>query len=74
MVLRTGWGARWPNAKAYLGDDTTVWEEDPLQRLAADGELHAFRHDGFFQPMDTVRDRAYLEELWESGEAPWKSW
>ena len=63
-----------PKVSTYLGDDSTVWEEAPLQGLAADGELHAFRHDGFFQPMDTVRDKAYLEELWASGEAPWKRW
>jgi glucose-1-phosphate cytidylyltransferase len=63
-----------PKVSAYLGDDKTVWEEDPLQRLAAEGELHAYQHDGFFQPMDTVRDKAYLEELWAAGEAPWKRW
>ena len=63
-----------PKVSTYLGDDSTVWEEAPLQALAADGELNAFRHDGFFQPMDTVRDKAYLEELWAAGEAPWKRW
>jgi glucose-1-phosphate cytidylyltransferase len=63
-----------PQVARYLGDDTTVWEQEPLQRLAADGELHAYRHDGFFQPMDTVRDKAYLEELWAGGAAPWKTW
>ena len=63
-----------PKVSAYLGDDSTVWEEAPLQGLAADGELHAFRHDGFFQPMDTVRDKAYLEDLWATGDAPWKRW
>ncbi len=63
-----------PKVSTYLGDDKTVWEEDPLQQLAADGELHAYQHDGFFQPMDTVRDKAYLEELWTAGEAPWKQW
>jgi len=54
--------------------DETVWEEGPLRRLAADGQLRAFRHDGFWQPMDTLRDRHYLERLWVSGEAPWKTW
>ena len=63
-----------PKVSTYLGDDSTVWEEAPLQALAADGELNAYRHDGFFQPMDTVRDTAYLEELWATGEAPWKRW
>ena len=63
-----------PKVSTYLGDDSTVWEEAPLQGLAADGELHAYRHDGFFQPMDTLRDKAYLEELWAANEAPWKRW
>ncbi len=63
-----------PKVADYLGGDDCVWEEEPLQGLAADGQLHAWRHDGFFQPMDTVRDRAWLEELWASGKAPWKSW
>ena len=63
-----------PKVADYLGDDATVWEEAPLQGIAADGQLHAFRHDGFFQPMDTVRDKAYLEELWADGQAPWKRW
>ena len=63
-----------PKVADYLGDDSTVWEQEPLQGLASDGELHAYRHDGFFQPMDTLRDRAYLEELWAEGQAPWKRW
>jgi len=63
-----------PKVASYLGGDATVWEQEPLQGLAADGELRAFRHEGFFQPMDTLRDRTYLEQLWASGRAPWKSW
>jgi glucose-1-phosphate cytidylyltransferase len=63
-----------PKVARYLGGDATVWEQEPLQGLAQDGELHAFRHEGFFQPMDTLRDRTYLEQLWASGKAPWKSW
>ncbi len=63
-----------PKVADYLGGDATVWEQEPLQRLADEGELHAFRHEGFFQPMDTLRDRAYLEELWADGAAPWRSW
>ena len=59
---------------SYLNDDQTVWEREPLEALAIDGELCAFRHEGFFQPMDTLRDRTYLEELWGSGLAPWKVW
>ena len=58
----------------YLKSDETVWEQDPLQALAKDNELYAFRHEGFFQPMDTMRDRVYLEELWTNNSAPWRKW
>jgi glucose-1-phosphate cytidylyltransferase len=54
-----------------IEDDATVWEQEPLRRLAEQGELMAFRHDGFFQPMDTVRDRDRLRALWDDGSAPW---
>ncbi|NDC39474.1 MAG: glucose-1-phosphate cytidylyltransferase, partial [Proteobacteria bacterium] len=54
--------------------DATIWEREPLQLLAASGELHAFEHRGFWQPMDTLRDKQHLEELWQSGQAPWKAW
>jgi glucose-1-phosphate cytidylyltransferase len=54
--------------------DQTVWEHEPLETLAARGKLGAFVHDGFWQPMDTLRDRRHLEQLWESGKAPWKRW
>lgn len=63
-----------PRVLDYLENDATVWEQQPLQRLATDGELMAFEHHGFWQPMDTLRDKTYLEELWESGKAPWKTW
>jgi glucose-1-phosphate cytidylyltransferase len=63
-----------PKVLAYLGGDDTVWEQQPLQRLAEDGELMAFEHQGFWQPMDTLRDKHLLEELWASGNAPWKTW
>jgi len=52
----------------------TIWEREPLERLAASGELCAYRHQGFWQPMDTLRDKLYLEELWNNGAAPWKVW
>jgi glucose-1-phosphate cytidylyltransferase len=55
------------------GDDST-WEQEPLRSLAERGELMAFEHKGFWQPMDTLRDKHYLEELWDSGKAPWKKW
>ena len=58
----------------YLEDDSTIWERSPLQSLAQDGKLSAYIHDGFWQPMDTIREKIYLEELWGSGEAPWKIW
>lgn len=58
----------------YIADDKTVWERAPLEKLAAEGQLQAFRHDGFWQPMDTVRERMVLESLWASGKAPWKVW
>jgi glucose-1-phosphate cytidylyltransferase len=63
-----------PSVLRHLEDDSTVWEREPLQRLAEDGELMSFQHDGFWQPMDTLRDKVYLEELWDSGNAPWKQW
>jgi glucose-1-phosphate cytidylyltransferase len=55
----------------YIDGDDTVWEQEPLERLAADGQLGAYCHTGFWQPMDTLRDKLMLESLWESGDAPW---
>ena len=63
-----------PRVLDYMGDDATPLERTPLERLAADGELMAFEHEGFFQPMDTLREKHLLEELWSSGRAPWKIW
>jgi glucose-1-phosphate cytidylyltransferase len=63
-----------PEALEYVEDDATVWERQPLERLAADNALAAYKHRGFWQPMDTLRDKAHLEELWNSGQAPWKVW
>lgn len=63
-----------PKVLGYLKDDSTVWEQEPLMKLAAEGELMAYEHHGFWQPMDTLRDKHHLEELWQSGKAPWKSW
>lgn len=57
-----------------INGDETVWEHEPLETLASQGQLSAFPHDGFWQPMDTLRDRTYLEELWQTGHAPWKVW
>lgn len=58
---------------ALLGGPDTIWEQGPLERLAAAGELVAYRHDGFWQAMDTLRDKLHLEQLWAEG-APWKRW
>jgi glucose-1-phosphate cytidylyltransferase len=63
-----------PSVLTYLESDDTAWEQQPLQRLAAEGQLMAFTHNGFWQPMDTLRDKTYLEEIWASGSAPWKTW
>lgn len=63
-----------PAVLDYLTDDTTVLERDPLERLAEEGQLHAFRHEGFWQPMDTLREKRLLEDQWSSGHAPWKVW
>jgi len=63
-----------PKVLSYLDGDATVWEQEPLMKLADEGELMAFEHHGFWQPMDTLRDKHHLEGLWDSGNAPWKSW
>jgi glucose-1-phosphate cytidylyltransferase len=57
-----------------LRDDQTVWEQEPLETLARTGQLKAFKHSGFWQPMDTLRDKNLLEDLWQTGQAPWKLW
>ena len=58
----------------YIDSDETLWEREPMERLAGDGQLMAFRHTGFWQPMDTVRERKLLDDLWLAGSAPWKIW
>jgi glucose-1-phosphate cytidylyltransferase len=63
-----------PSVIDYITDDQTIWEREPLERLANEAQLGAYRHDGFWQPMDTLRDKTHLEELWQSGKAPWKAW
>ena len=63
-----------PKVLVELKDDSTVWEQEPLVNLADRGELMAFEHGGFWQPMDTLRDKHLLEDLWASGRAPWKKW
>jgi glucose-1-phosphate cytidylyltransferase len=63
-----------PEVIDYIDDDDTVWEDQPMRTLADKGELSAYRHSGFWHPMDTLRDRQVLEDLWKSGKPPWKVW
>jgi len=63
-----------PGVMDYIADDATVWEREPMEKLAHDRMLSAYKHYGFWQPMDTLRDRNVLEELWQTGNAPWKVW
>ncbi|MCP3924067.1 MAG: glucose-1-phosphate cytidylyltransferase [Desulfobacterales bacterium] len=63
-----------PEVFDYIENDNTTWEKEPLEKLAAENSLHAFKHEGFWQPMDTLRDKIKLEEYWETGKPPWKVW
>ena len=63
-----------PKVIDLIDDDSTIWEKGPMEALAQQGQLDAWLHHGFWQPMDTLRDKVLLEELWESGKAPWKRW
>jgi glucose-1-phosphate cytidylyltransferase len=63
-----------PQVIDYISGDEIMWEREPMEKLAADGQMSVFRHQGFWQPMDTLRDLKLLEDLWDSGNAPWKVW
>ncbi len=63
-----------PKVIELIEDDATIWERGPMEKLARDNQLSAYLHYGFWQPMDTLRDKNHLEELWQSGKAPWKVW
>jgi glucose-1-phosphate cytidylyltransferase len=63
-----------PKLIDYIEGDNTMWEREPMERLACEGQMSAYLHNGFWQPMDTLRDKNYLEGLWQSGNAPWKVW
>jgi len=63
-----------PGVMDYIEGDLTIWEREPLEKLSQDGELAAYKHQGFWHPMDTLRDKNTLEKMWENGEAPWKVW
>lgn len=73
-VINGGFFVLEPAALDVIDDDTTTWEREPMQRLARGGQLMAYRHTGFWQPMDTLREKRILEDLWQSGRAPWKVW
>ena len=63
-----------PDVIDYIENDNTSWEREPLEKLTKEQNISAYKHTGFYQPMDTLRDKIYLNELWESGHAPWNSW
>jgi glucose-1-phosphate cytidylyltransferase len=63
-----------PGIFDYIRADETQWEKEPMERLAADGQLMAYKHEGFWQCMDTLRDKRLLEDLWHRGKAPWQVW
>ena len=63
-----------PKTIDYISDDHSIWEQDPMKKLAKDGELKAFKHHGFWKPMDTLRDKNLLIDLWDDDIAPWKTW
>jgi len=72
--INAGFFVMEPRALDYISDDSTVWEQEPMENLARDGQLSAYKYKGFWHMMDTLRDKTYLEELWNSGKAPWKIW
>lgn len=74
ISINAGYMVFEPEIFSYLKDDTTILEAEPMDRLAADGQLMSYRHNGFWQCMDTLYEKKKLERLWESGEAPWKKW
>ena len=63
-----------PSVFDLISDDFCIWEQEPLKKLSRDGELNAYKHTGFWQPMDTLSDKKYLERLWSTDQAPWKLW
>lgn len=73
-LVNAGYFVLSPQVLELIEDDASVWEQGPLTQLAESGELMAYEHDGFWQPMDTLRDKVLLEQMWESGNAPWQKW
>ncbi|WP_396190675.1 glucose-1-phosphate cytidylyltransferase [Flavobacterium sp.] len=74
MYINGGFFVLSPKVLELIDNEKTIWEREPLERLAKSGQLLAYKHSGFWQPMDTLRDKNYLEDLWGSGKAPWKTW
>ena len=74
LMINGGFFVLSPEVLPYIKDDSSIWEQGPLENLAKDKQITAFEHHGFWQPMDTLRDKNLLEELWSSGHAPWKCW
>ena len=74
MYINGGFFVLNPSVIDLIEGDSTIWERQPLETLSTKGQLEAFKHDGFWQPMDTLRDKQNLEEMWQSGKAPWKVW
>jgi glucose-1-phosphate cytidylyltransferase len=74
MYINGGFFVLSPKVLDLIENDNTFWEKKPLEVLAKEDQLQAFAHNGFWQPMDTMRDKQYLEELWAAGNAPWKVW
>jgi len=73
-IVNGGFFVLSPKTIDYIDGDHTMWEKEPLERLAHDRQMCAFHHEGFWQPMDTLRDKNHLQELWDNGSAPWKVW
>ena len=73
-LINAGFFVLSPKVLDRIENDGTVWEQEPLKALAADKQLMAFKHEGFWQPMDTLRDKTHLQELWDTNKAPWKKW
>jgi glucose-1-phosphate cytidylyltransferase len=73
-MINAGFFVLSPKAFDYIPDDSSIWEQEPLNKLASEGQLMAFKHHDFWQPMDTLADKKNLEKLWESNLAPWKKW
>ncbi len=74
VTINGGFFVLSPKVIEYIDGDETIWEHDPMEAIARDGEMVAYRHSGFWHAMDTLRDKRYLEELWSRNDAPWKSW